>query len=530
MKNGHDGITAVLINPGSNDFVSSMNSMPKENLGIARLAAYLRHNLNIGTVIIDQATFQLSNKAVCDEILKLKPGFVGFSPVAQNIGNAIEIGINVRRLLPEVYIAMGGHHASLAAAEIIGSELWLDAIAMGYAEPAMKPLMEAILGKCLFEEVPGLCWRKNGGAVTNPAVPWIDINKLPLPDHDVLNHFIAQEKHLIAACSINTAIGCPFNCSYCTTPCFMRLHPQAHWQALSVGKVMEEIAKIKKIGVKFFWFADDNHFATKEAIERAEAIARQLIQGGTNVKYGILARADTLLAHQDSLDLMIESGLCRISVGFEAMDDATLGQYDKTTDVQQNLAIYGLARKKKLYLHITFINLHPWTSFESLRRNLNGLIEVEGASFGNLSSCLQLFPGTPVVERLRRENLLRGYNYKSSPYAYAFNDPRIGQLAETLAGMRSDAKFADAWKCDSLILDLGLFFAIQGQNQQEFQGLRSRAYSTNASAFSEMLKLAEDGWDEEGSQEIKKEYIKASKSNLLELKKMHKACMEINMA
>lgn len=91
MKNGHDGITAVLINPGSNDFVSSMNSMPKENLGIARLAAYLRHNLNIGTVIIDQATFQLSNKAVCDEILKLKPGFVGFSPVAQNIGNAIEI-------------------------------------------------------------------------------------------------------------------------------------------------------------------------------------------------------------------------------------------------------------------------------------------------------------------------------------------------------------------------------------------------------------------------------------------------------
>jgi radical SAM superfamily enzyme YgiQ (UPF0313 family) len=273
-------------------------------------------------------------------------------------------------------VLLGGLHVTALPQE---AKQHADAVVLGDGEPLWPAVIEDLRAHALR---PVYDARRTPFSLADATMP-----RFELLDIDKYNRLTVQ-----------TARGCPFDCEFCAAS--IRLG--GGYRLKPVGKVIAEIRRIKSIWPRpFIEFADDNTCAAKaHARELMRALAPEGVRWFTETDVSV---ADD----EELLELMRDSGCAQVLIGFEAPTRAALDRIERQANWK--------ARRLGSYLEaIDRIQSHGITvngcfvlgldgagpeSFDEVWQFVrdSGLYEVQ-------ITVQTAFPGTPLYERLRREN------------------------------------------------------------------------------------------------------------------------------
>jgi hypothetical protein len=145
--------------------------------------------------------------------------------------------------------------------------------------------------------------------------------------------------------------GCPFNCSFCSSPLFWKR--KVRWR--SPGNVVSEMDAInQKFGVDKFHFWDDNFVMNRKY---ASGLAEELLKRERAYQWCGLSRASDIVKNADILPLLRDAGCVGIEIGVESFADQVSRNLDKGEDVESTLKAAGAMKAAgltPLYTHMLF--------------------------------------------------------------------------------------------------------------------------------------------------------------------------------
>jgi radical SAM superfamily enzyme YgiQ (UPF0313 family) len=219
-----------------------------------------------------------------------------------------------------------------------------------------------------------------------------DLRHAPMPRFDLLD----PDKY--NRITVQTSRGCPHQCEFCASS--ILLTPR--YKVKPVEKVIAEIQEIKRIWPRpFIEFADDNSFVHREHFKR---LLRELAR--ENLRW--FTEADVRVAEDDELlGLMRDAGCQQILIGLETPRAASLNglemksnwklrQQDSYKAAIAKIQSYGITVNGCFILGLDGDTPEVFDEVLDFVKD-SGLYEVQ-------ITFLTAFPGTPLYQRLKRED------------------------------------------------------------------------------------------------------------------------------
>jgi anaerobic magnesium-protoporphyrin IX monomethyl ester cyclase len=190
-------------------------------LGLMYIGSSLKiagHEVKIHDCAIDYDDLHILKST----IMSWKPDFIGISIIITELEQTKKIMEIIRESLPNVPVTFGGPWPTAnpeKSLKIFGA----DFVVMGEGEFVFPNIIDAINKTLPTDDIPGTASLINSNLKINPGrfLTENELNALPFPAWDLLNHKFYAKKHSFATVgcrpymSIITSRGCPFKCSYC---------------------------------------------------------------------------------------------------------------------------------------------------------------------------------------------------------------------------------------------------------------------------------------------------------------------------
>ena len=418
-----------------------------EHLGLGLLAAILRKN-NYEVLVINGMLKKLDPIQIQKQILDFNPFLAGFSPVSESILNTLEIIRLIKSSNNSIITLLGGHLATLCGREILRNEPLVDFILKGDAEYSLIEFLRTVFkdgedpGK-----VQGLIYRDNKNTIVeNQYIPGeVDLKNIPWSERDDLI-FLSAQKDFGFTARLMAGRGCRFDCSFCTNRAvngkIVRLRDE--------NDVVREMDYLHaRFKIKYFSFNDDLFIdGTPENTRWADNFTEILLKKRSEYLYRISVRADSFKRNNlFLLDKLVETGLFNVYVGLESGSQNSLDVYNKKTRVEDYLKTVELFKSRKINLTIGFIMFNPYSTFQDLRECALFLFSIKQLyRLFHLTTCLYVYPNTPIAKRLKKDKLLISDSYLEPLTCYCYVNERVAYLA---AKMRSF--YSDSFDSDDLI-------------------------------------------------------------------------------
>ncbi len=302
--------------------------------GLECLQGYLRRHGHDARVF-DRRLSPCTMDAFTERIVAFDPGWIGLSAMTEaDMPDALRLiqrlrGNGRRFALGGLFVTSDVKRArALCPAEV--------ALVSGEGERAMLQLVE-------------------GRAVDWGTLP---VNAWPLACRDGLGAYLARG----AAVSIRSARGCPGRCAFCATP---GLHG-SRFSARDESLVADEMASIlARFPGAQFNFVDDDF----GPLTRIEALCAALRAQNCSAAFSAEMRGPALYRASklpDRLRAVHEGGLCRLFVGLESLNAATLATWGKPMDVERLLRSLREVRTAGIALHVGYILWHQGSTMQSV--------------------------------------------------------------------------------------------------------------------------------------------------------------------
>lgn len=408
---------------------------------------YLQSSLEkAGYVVknLDGPSIEIIDNSILKQIVEIKPKLIGITVDNHSLKSSMILANKIKQRLKEIHITVGGHLPTCAAEEILNDFDSIDSVVLGYGEETIVELAENISKGLPLDGFTGIFFRNGTQIIRNPPRPQpLNIDNIPFPARDVLKY--RQSQNYPPAARIITSRGCPFNCSYCSTPPFLSRQMCKKWRARSPENVVDEISDlVNTFGIRVIVFCDDN-FIGPDGKERAEEIARLIIKRELNIHFWIMCRVDSFQDKDDDfIRFLKKAGLWGVFLGIESCAALQLKAYHKFTTVKKNESIVNLFKRHNIVVECGFIMFHPYVTFEELLKNAKGLYQIgESSIFTYFTNRLELYPGVGFIEDLKQRDLLaKDYQYNSL-YGYRFLEPKIEHFAIALEKIADEVRSID---------------------------------------------------------------------------------------
>ena len=183
-----------------------------------------------------------------------------------------------KEFAPEKLVISGGVNARNLRERFYAAGA--DLICLSESEITIVELAEALRGLKPLTGIRGIAFRDGDGKeVVNPQGPVaMDLDQLPFPAWDLLpldKYWDLSRPHggqfpagaRIQYAALQTTRGCPFQCLYCHISkeeegsVFGQL---GTFRTKSIGRVIEEMDRLKSLGATHLFFEDDSLFAKKK--------------------------------------------------------------------------------------------------------------------------------------------------------------------------------------------------------------------------------------------------------------------------
>lgn len=327
------------------------------NLAVYSLRAYAKPYKN--EIAIAEYTINQQTNDILMDLYKKKPDILCFSCYIWNLTYVETILREVRKLMPEVPIWVGGPEVSYDAKDVLQRLPEVTGVMLGEGEETFLELMRHYHneGKTL-KEIDGIAYRDEEQQIhENPWRPVIDLSTVPFVYEDMddfKNKIIYYE----------SSRGCPFSCSYCLSSVDKCLR----FRDLELVKkelqffIDEEVPQVKFVDRTF----NCNH---KHAME----IWRYLMEhdkGITNFHFEVAA--DLLNEEELQLIEQMRPGLIQLEIGVQSTNETTIKEIRRTMKFSEVARIVKrVNRKKNIHQHLDLIAGLPHEDLESFKKSFN---------------------------------------------------------------------------------------------------------------------------------------------------------------
>lgn len=178
-------------------------------LGVRSIAAYVRRETDCA---IDLMEFTINNpeQDVLAALYESKADVYLFSCYIWNIEFILRIVRDLRQLLPDARIGLGGPQVSYQGKALLDAEPEVDFVVVGEGEETVCQLLGLLKADAPLRECLGIVYREGEHVIATPACQPLSLDALPsaYPDLDEMQHRIVYYESMR---------GCPFSCSYCSS-------------------------------------------------------------------------------------------------------------------------------------------------------------------------------------------------------------------------------------------------------------------------------------------------------------------------
>jgi len=223
-------------------------------------------------IVNEKEHWKVKTTDMKEDLMKIldefKPKVIGLSITEPVYDLSLTLSRLAKEKCPDAIIVAGGVFPTLSP-DIAIKENSIDVLCVGEGELALPELCDRIYEKKDFLDIPGL-WVKNKGKIykNNPA-KLQDINDLPHPDFSVFDEQIfykAMQGRLYKMANIETSRGCPYNCSYCSSPYLKEFSFKnevgSYYRNLKMEKIIEQMHyQIEKHSPEFIYFSSETFLA-----------------------------------------------------------------------------------------------------------------------------------------------------------------------------------------------------------------------------------------------------------------------------
>ena len=303
-------------------------------------------------------------------IRDLAPDLIGFTGYTHEGSIVKALAGHARAAAPKARIIVGGHHASVAAADY--NIPAIDAIVRGEGCLPFRQIVEATARGDSLEGIEGvvLTGDRFDPAATLAWPRFPDPAEMPTPRRDLWDH---RRYTCVWACEeakpwqaifppvsmVRSSFGCRMKCTFCIVP---QLCGGEH-RTRSADAVAEEIAALP---TQHIYFCDDENFIDADfAMELGAAVARRGIQK----RYFAWTRATTVNRHLDVFKAWRKLGLDAVFLGFEFPTDEQLRKVKKGSTIAENAKAHEAMRSIGVAVHAGFMFMPECTheEFATLR-------------------------------------------------------------------------------------------------------------------------------------------------------------------
>jgi len=291
---------------------------------------------------------------------------IGFYTITSNVNRAYTLADLARNIMHKRVI-MGGIHASSLPREAL---LHAHQVIVGEAEQVIIDVVEQ---------------RTTDDIVYAPLIKNID--DVPFPDYSIL-------KTPCSAANILTTRGCPYHCSFCSSSNMF-----LPYRERSIGNVMEEMRRYRKMGFRYLNFQDDNLTANKE---RTKEILRRMIAEGLIFRESFFFGRIDIASDNELLELLRDAHVRRVLIGLESLNQDSHNLIDKKLNVKDIYLLGDKLARYKIKLIASLVLGLDTDRPEDIEKIVDYCIEIN--AYQLQPAILTPFPGTKIYRQLSDEN------------------------------------------------------------------------------------------------------------------------------
>ena len=372
------------------------------NPGVYSLRAFARTKIPGADIEIGEYTINHQMDLILQDIYRRKPDFIGFSCYIWNISYIMEIVRDVKKVLPEAEIWLGGPEVSYDAKKVLTREPDVRGIMRGEGELTFTELVRAYLQRektsvpdgCTGESFRGQAKEETSGCAENTRMPEnaegenahsdrLDLSQIPGITYRAANGEIEEHgpQRLLSLDEIpfyyddmagfenrivyyESSRGCPFSCSYCLSS----IDKTVRFRSLDlVFPELQFFLDHKVPQVKFV----DRTFNCKR--EHTLGIWRYLVEhdnGITNFHFEVSAD----IFDEEELELIgkMRPGLIQLEIGVQSTNPDTIREIHRHMDlVKLKRAVDRVYDYRNTHQHLDLIAGLPYENYESFMRSFD---------------------------------------------------------------------------------------------------------------------------------------------------------------
>ena len=312
-----------------------------------------RDQIELGEYTINQYV-----EEILQDIYKKKPDVIAFSCYIWNIRQIRELVRELRKVLPQVPIWLGGPEASYDAKGLLEKYPEVTGVLTGEGEESFYELCKFYDGKReKLSDVCGLVYRENGKIVDTGFTLIQDLSSLAFAYED----FEDFEHKIIY---YESSRGCPFSCSYCLSS----IDKSVRFRNLELVKAeLQTFIDAKVPQVKFV----DRTFNCK--VSHAMEIWNYLHEhdnGVTNFHFEVAA--DLITEEELELFGKMRNGLIQLEIGVQSTNENTICEirrkmnFEKVADLVTRVKNLG-----NIHQHLDLIAGLPNEGYESFGKSFD---------------------------------------------------------------------------------------------------------------------------------------------------------------
>lgn len=337
-------------------------------LGIAQLAGSLEHN-GIKTDILDAHALHLKSENIIKMINRKKPEIVGITSTSPQIRAVIKLSHMIKSQT-KALVVIGGVHATIQPQSLKKYKCF-DYIFVGDGEITFPLFIKKILeGNRPKDTIIQGVSPENLDEISMPAYHLLSFKRYFLPVTNRVPSYIEASR------------GCNFSCSFCSIP-------QKRLLFKSVKKVIDEMNYLKKLGVGFIEFSDENFTFDKEWVYN---LCNEIEKNEINLDWGCQTRCD--LVDENIILSMKKAGCKIISFGIESGSFRIRKSLMKPFSDQQIFEAFDICSNIGVETAALFLLGLPSETKEEMLQTIRMAHELE-PTYCQFAP-LVVFPNTPI--------------------------------------------------------------------------------------------------------------------------------------
>ena len=376
------------------------------NLAVRYLKKYVEANSDLKIEIYET---NINNQVfnIIKDIYELNPDKIIFSTYIWNKEYIVEIVKELKKVLPNVEIILGGPEVSYKWEKFMANMPEVDALLLGEGEKVILNFLTKKDKKAL-----GVVYRENGEIIFNgiePIIENLDIVPFPYEDWEL------EDRTKIFY--YESSRGCPFSCSYCLSSIDKTV------RYYSLDRVKKDLKRFLDSPIKLLKFVDRTFNLKKERYMEIWKFLLENYREGITFHFEINAN----IFDDETLDFLekVPKGYFQFEIGVQSINPETMVAI-KRNNILDKLAHNVRRISRNIHLHLDLIAGLPYETYDIFKDSFNYVynLKPEMIQLG----FLKLLKGTQMYDEVEKYN----YKYYSKPPYEVFSNKFIsfGELVK----------------------------------------------------------------------------------------------------